>query len=199
MRRDRRRGLGPAPLILLLVFVAAVVVGAFKGPELIARATHPLNERPTIAQAAADERVDPYMIAAMINVESGFRSTVRSSAGAVGLMQILPSTAKAVAKRLGISGKMTETKLQDPETNIRVGTAYFAELLDRYHDRRLALAAYNAGLSNADRWAANWGDGSKPLSTLINFPETVNYVGEVLAQREVYRSLYPDAFPQAQR
>ena len=200
MRRDRRRGPGLAWLILLLVFAAAVVVGVLKGPELIARATHPLNEQPTIAQAAIDQSVDPYLIAAVINVESGFRASVRSSAGAVGLMQVLPSTAKQVARRMSIADKMTEDKLKDPQINIFVGTAYLADLLLRYHgNEKLALAAYNAGISNADRWALKWGDGSGPLSGRINFPETVNYVGEVLAQKAVYRSLYPTAFPEAQR
>jgi soluble lytic murein transglycosylase len=182
------------------VVAAAVAFAVLRGPGLYARATHPLYQQDTIAAAASAERVDPYLIAAMVNVESGFRTTVRSSAGAVGLMQVLPSTAGAVAHRLGIAGKMTETALQDPVTNIRVGTAYFGELLARYHDDpRLALAAYNGGISNADRWVAKWTPGMSDSQAvhLIDFPETVKYVGEVLAQAKVYRSLYPTSFAHA--
>ena len=163
---------------------------------------HPLDHGSTIAAAADADNVDPYLVAAVINVESGFRPTVRSSAGAVGLMQVLPSTAKSVARRLGIPGKMSDAALSDPVTNIRVGTAYLAELLARYHDdARLALAAYNAGISNADRWALEWnpGMGNSDVVKLIDFPETVDYVGEVLAQVDVYRSLYPNAFPVASK
>jgi soluble lytic murein transglycosylase len=156
---------------------------------------HPLYQQETIRAAASSEGVDPYLVAAVVNVESGFRATVRSSAGAVGLMQVKPSTAKAVARRIGVAGPMNEDALKDPVVNIRVGTAYLAELLARYHgNRQLALAAYNAGITNADGWAARWDQGSTALSSRIGFPETVNYVGEVLAQTEVYRSLYPGVF-----
>jgi len=198
--RDRRRGrIGLAPLILLLALAAGVAFGVLRGPDIIARATHPLYQQDTIASAADAEGIDPYLVAATVNVESGFRPSVRSSAGAIGLMQVLPSTAKAVAHRLGIDGKMTETALKDPVTNIRVGTAYLAELVARYQgDKRMALAAYNAGISNADRWAKRWHAGMDDSEAvrLIDFPETSHYVGEVLAQVKVYRSLYPDSFTQ---
>jgi soluble lytic murein transglycosylase len=175
-----------------------VAVGVARGPGWLARMQHPLEHADTIATAATADHVDPFLVAAVVNVESGFRPTVTSSAGAVGLMQVLPTTAKAVARHLGIPGKMNEEALKDPVVNIRVGTAYLAELLRRYHDdERLALAAYNAGISNADRWALGWspGMGNSDVVKLIDFPATVNYVGEVLAQADVYRSLYPDAFP----
>jgi soluble lytic murein transglycosylase len=134
-------------------------------------------------------------VAAVINVESGFRDGAVSPAGAVGLMQVLPSTAKAVARSIGLPGKMDTKALSDPVTNIRVGTAYLAELTARYHGSvDLALAAYNAGLTNADEWAAVWKPSETTLSATIDFPETAHYVDEVLAQAEVYRRLYPGVF-----
>lgn len=204
MARDRsRRRRSPLPALIVIVgLVALAWFGVVRGPEIVARFQHPLEQRDTIASAAAADHVDPYLVAAVINVESGFRPTARSTAGAIGLMQVLPTTAKAVARHLGIPGKMSESALQDPVTNIRVGTAYLAELLARYHDdERLALAAYNAGISNADRWVLGWnpGMGNSDVVKLIDFPETVNYVGEVLAQADVYRSLYPGAFPAARQ
>lgn len=203
MARDRSRRRSPLPALIIFVgIVALVAIGLARGPEWLARMQHPLDHTATIASVAAKERVDPYLVAAVINVESGFRPAALSSAGAVGLMQILPTTAKAVARRLRIQGTMDEAALQDPVTNIRVGTAYLAELLARYHDdERLALAAYNGGISNADRWALGWkrGMSNSEVVRLIDFPATVKYVGEVLAQADVYRSLYPAAFAAARK
>jgi soluble lytic murein transglycosylase len=196
--RDRsRRGRGPAFLLLFVVVAGVAALAAVRGPHWVERFQHPLTHQATIADAASSEHVDPYVVAAVINVESGFREGVVSSAGAVGLMQVKPSTAKAVARRLGIEGKMNEAALVVPETNIRVGTAYLAELVTRYGGSvDLALAAYNAGMSNADEWAVGWVPAESTLSATIDFPETAHYVDEVLAQAEVYRSLYPDAFPE---
>jgi soluble lytic murein transglycosylase len=113
-------------------------------------------------------------------------------------MQVKPSTAKAVAKRVGLSGKMDETALLEPVTNIRVGTAYLSELVARYGGSvELALAAYNAGITNADVWQARWKRSNGPLSAAIGFPETARYVQNVLTQDATYRSLYPDAFAPA--
>jgi soluble lytic murein transglycosylase len=199
MGRDPlRRRPGLAPLMIVAAVLGLAVFAVLRGPDLYARVTHPLTHQDEIAQAAASQGVDPYLVAAVINVESGFRDAVVSPAGAVGLMQVMPSTAQAVAARIGLHGKMSEAALSDPVTNIRVGTAYLAELLARYHDDgRLALAAYNAGISNADGWAKGWspGMGDSAAVRLIDFPETVDYVGEVLAQVRVYRALYPDVFP----
>jgi len=183
----------PVLVAVALLGLAALV---WRGPGWADRFQHPLTNVAAIAAASAEEGVDPYLVAAVINVESGYREGVVSPAGAVGLMQVLPSTAKAVARRLGIEGKMNTAALQKPENNIRVGTAYLAELIARYGGSiELALAAYNGGMSNADRWAATWKRGEGPLSDEIDFPETAHYVDEVLDQAATYRSLYPDAFP----
>jgi soluble lytic murein transglycosylase len=193
--RDRTRRPRRLSPVLVIVVVAVVAFLAFRAPGWWQRVDHPLNHQASIAQAAAFEGVDPYLVAAVINVESGFRETVVSSAGAVGLMQVKPSTARSVARRLGITGKMNATTLSAADTNIRIGTAYLAELIARYHGNAdLALAAYNAGITNADRWAAAW-DRTGSLSATVNFPETAHYVDEVLTQTADYRALYPDAFP----
>jgi soluble lytic murein transglycosylase len=172
----------------------------WRGPDLYQRFSHPLAHQQAIADAARESGLDPYVLAAVINAESGFRDDVVSNAGAVGLMQVMPSTADAVATRLGIGGKMDAAALSVPETNIRVGAAYLAELLGRYGDSLdLALAAYNAGITNADRWAAHWKRADGPLGAMVDFPETARYVEEVRAQVAAYRELYPDAFPVARK
>lgn len=182
----------PAIVVALL---AAVAVAAVYGPAWYQRVFHPLSYASAIARYAHAADVDPYLVAAVINVESSFRPDVVSSAGAVGLMQVVPSTAQPIARDAGIKGKMDVTALSDPDTNIRIGTLYLAELLARYGgDVKLALAAYNAGMGNADHWAAAWKRNHGALSDTIDFPETAHYVDEVEAQAATYRRLYPGVF-----
>lgn len=171
-----------------------VVLAAAYAPTAYQRMTHPLEQAQAIARYSHEAGVDPYLVAAVINVESGFRADVVSSAGAVGLMQLLPSTAKPVARSVDIKGKVDAAALSEPETNIRLGTLYLAELVARYDgDTALALAAYNAGMSNADIWAAEWKRDHGRLTDTIDFPETAHYVDEVETQAAVYRRLYPGA------
>lgn len=190
----RRAGFRLLPLALVVV-VAALAVTV--GPGLANRFSHPLDHTGVIAEASAANGLDPYLVAAVINSESGFRAGVVSDAGAVGLMQVKPSTAEAVAARIGLKPPMDVAALSVPETNIRVGTSYLAELVGRYGGNvDLALAAYNAGITNADRWAVSWRRAKGRLSDSIDFPETARYVEEVNAQAAAYRELYPDAFPE---
>jgi soluble lytic murein transglycosylase len=187
----------PVTLVVVLGLVALLAV---RGPEWYQRLYHPLRYEAVIAKQAKANHTDPYLIAALINAESGFREGVVSAAGAVGLMQVKPSTAVAVARGAGIPDKMTPAALSVPETNIRVGTKYFAYLVKRYDgDTELALAAYNAGLGNADRWAAEARRTGNQFTDSIAFPETARYVNNVLAQQELYRTLYPDAFSAASK
>jgi soluble lytic murein transglycosylase len=186
--------------LLLAVVLGAVAFAVLRGPDLYQRFSHPLDHAQAIADAAAANGVDPYVIAAVINTESGFRDGVVSSAGAVGLMQVMPTTAMAVAARIGLNQRIDAAALSDPGTNIRIGTAYLAELITRYDGSvDLALAAYNAGITNADEWAARWKRGKAPLSAVIDFPQTAHYVDEVDAQIDTYRRLYPDAFPKVRK
>jgi soluble lytic murein transglycosylase len=192
-RRSCLGGLFRAALVIALVAVVAFV--ALRGPDVYARIYHPLAYESVIAAQAKSDHVDPYLIAAVINAESGFRATVVSGAGAVGLMQVKPSTAAPVARNAGITDAMTVAALSVPATNIRVGTKYLAYLIKRYDgDVQLALAAYNAGLGNADTWAAEAKRLGRPFSDSIAFPETARYVSNVLAQQQAYRTLYPRAF-----
>ena len=108
----------------------------------------------------------------------------RSSAGAVGLMQLLPDTAKGIALRTG-GARFVVSDLRDPEINVRYGSWYLNHLRERYDgDTRLALAAYHAGQGNVDGWLEDGGG--------IAFPETKAYVDEVERVRRVYAQAYPD-------
>jgi soluble lytic murein transglycosylase len=130
---------------------------------------------------AANYDIDPTLLAAVIEQESKFRADAKSSAGAIGLMQLLPDTAKGIAIHTGGS-KFVLSDLYNPEINIRYGAWYLHHLMQRYGDERTALAAYNAGQQNVDRWRAE-GKG-------IEFPETRAYVDKVERLKGIYRRAY---------
>jgi soluble lytic murein transglycosylase len=118
----------------------------------------------------------------VIEQESKFEADAKSSAGAIGLMQLQPATAKGIAIRTGGS-KFVLRDLYDPELNVRYGAWYLHHLMQRYgDDERLALAAYNAGQRNVDEWRAE-GKG-------VQFPETRAYVDKVERLKGIYRRAY---------
>jgi soluble lytic murein transglycosylase len=117
----------------------------------------------------------------VIEQESKFNASARSSAGAVGLMQLQPATAQGIAKYTGGS-RFVLSDLDDPEINVRYGAWYLHHLMQKYDDERTALAAYNAGQDNVDRWrAAHEG---------IQFSETREYVARVERLKDIYRRAY---------
>jgi soluble lytic murein transglycosylase len=183
----------------VLVVVCALAVIAFlylRGPSFWQRYYYPVHWEREISEAASRHRVNPYLVAAVIDTESGWDADVRSGAGAVGLMQVLPSTAEELARR-GIVDRVAypPEKLSDPGVNIEYGTAYLRYLVERYHEIEIALAAYNAGLRNADQWAKRGGD----IRETIEFPETRYFVLKVARARDRYRALYPGVFDETGR
>jgi soluble lytic murein transglycosylase len=139
--------------------------------------------------------VDPYLATALIAQESTFQADVRSVANAWGLMQIVPATGRRYATRLGIKPFAT-ARLTEPETNIRIGMAYFSDLLEQFGDPAPALAAYNAGENRVSRWLAERpGVSQDEFIDDIPFPETQNYVKRVIGTAEDYRLLYRDLKP----
>ena len=171
-----------ATSLALLAFagVAAWVVEA--EPDWYLRARYPLAYEHIVSAHARNYDLDPALLAAVIYAESRFDADVESSAGAVGLMQLLPDTAKGIAVRTG-GAKFVVSDLRDPEINVRYGSWYLDHLRDHYDgDVRLALAAYHAGQGNVDEWLAQ-GSG-------IAFPETQDYVDEVERIRRVYARAY---------
>jgi soluble lytic murein transglycosylase len=183
-RRRRRRwlALGTGAVVLGLAVGILVASGAFN--KALEELTLPLKHEDVIRQQADEKGVDAALIAAVIYSESKF-SDATSSAGARGLMQITPEAAEFIARQ----SKATSFEfkdLSDPEINIRYGTFLLKELLERYDgDEAAALAAYNAGPGNADKWG-----GSGLNVSDIPFPETRAYVEEVLDKQKAYRKKY---------
>jgi soluble lytic murein transglycosylase len=187
MRRRRLFGVFAA----LLVGVVVAVLAA--GPQLkqgIQELTLPLQHEDIIRQQARAKNLDPALLAAMIYQESKF-SDRTSPAGAKGLMQILPSTAQFIARKSG--GTAFELRdLGTPQINISYGAWYLRYLIDRYGgNETLAVAAYNAGENNVDRWVKRAG-GEKSFDATrdIPFPETRHYVASVKDHRKLYREKY---------
>jgi soluble lytic murein transglycosylase len=147
----------------------------------------PLHHEATIRREASSNRIDPAWVAAEIRAESVFYPRARSSANAMGLMQILPGTGSGVAARIGQPWGGAES-LYDPDTNIILGTAYLRELLDKYGGQPYqVIAGYNAGPSPLSRWQSQR-PGMDPdfwIET-ISYKETRDYVARVLAFSVLY-------------
>ncbi len=190
---SRRSPLAGYRLVIVGV-VAGLAVVAFlflRGPDIWQRWYYQLDYRSEIADSAARHRVSPFLVAAVIETESDWDAGARSSAGAVGLMQVLPSTAEELARRgLVDAEKFAPDALDDPATGIEYGSAYLRYLVERYHEIEVALAAYNAGPGNADQWSAKGGD----IREQIEFPATKHFVLKVSRGKDRYEALYPDAF-----
>ncbi len=169
--------------------MAAVVfaaLGAFAylqhtEPPWYARLWYPLRYSTNVRVYASQDHLDAALLAAVIESESKFNANARSSAGAVGLMQLTPTTAKGIAQYTGGS-RFRLSDLTNPDINIRYGAWYLGHLMNKYGDERLALAAYNAGQDNVDRW--------RQQHVGIQFGETRDYVSKVERLKKIYRKAY---------
>ena len=184
-----RRALGKVAALVLAAALVAVVVSEVD--RNVRRLGLPLSEPSVIRQQAAAKHLDPALIAAVIYAESKFDPRP-SSAGAQGLMQILPATAYFIAHLSGGS-RFTASDLSTPSINVAYGSFYLRYLLDHYRGNEvLALAAYNGGLANVDGWVARADAAGRTLTLAeIPFDETRAYVRRVLAAQREYRTIYP--------
>jgi soluble lytic murein transglycosylase len=170
-------------LVLLAAAGAGVAYVQETQPPWYERLRYPLSYEQIVRGHARNYDLDPALLAAVIYRESKFDAGAHSSSGAIGLMQLLPETAKGIALHTGGS-RFVISDLYNPEINVRYGAFYLRRLLTKYGDMKLALAAYNAGQANVDSWRAE-GKG-------IVFPETREYVDSVLETRDIYADAYAD-------
>jgi soluble lytic murein transglycosylase len=171
--------------MIVLAGGVLLAVGLAQGakPAWWERLWYPLRYEQIVRGHARNYSLDPALVAAVIYQESKFKADARSSSGAIGLMQLLPDTAKGIAVHTGGSAFRVDD-LFDPEINVRYGAWYLRHLLQKYGDERTALAAYNAGQDNVDRWLRS-GLG-------IQFAETRAYVKRVEELKKIYRDAYGD-------
>jgi soluble lytic murein transglycosylase len=184
-RRAGVRWRSAALLLAAMAVIVVVVAPLFQ--KAIRELTLPLQHADIIRQQAAEKHLDPALVAAVIYAETKFNART-SSTGALGLMQIEPGTAKFLARRSGAT-TFTIGDLGTPQVNIAYGSYYLRYLIDHFGGNvSLALAAYNAGQTNVDRWAAST-RGPLEVSE-IPFPETRAYVSRVLWAQGQYRHTY---------
>ena len=150
----------------------------------------PLEYSEEIVRSALEAKVSPFLIASIIRVESNFQKDAVSPKGAKGLMQLMPSTAEYVAGLKGV--EYDEQSLTDPAFNVALGTYYYKLLLD-YWGKVAALASYNAGRGNVERWIneGTW-DGTWENRADIPYPETRQFLSKVITLEKWYASSYKD-------
>ncbi|MBO8138276.1 MAG: lytic transglycosylase domain-containing protein [Desulfotomaculum sp.] len=183
-----RSNLSRSILFLLLIFILLFRV------DDIGRKFYPFPYRETITHYAEANGIDPFFLAALIKTESSFDPKAKSPAGAIGLLQIMPETGYWIAEQMKIPD-FNPGKLYHPETSIRMGAWYLANLKQEFKgDQALVLAAYNAGRGNVKRWLEHqhWTGETKTIDQ-IPFPETRNYIRKVMFNYKVYKFLYNKA------
>lgn len=177
-------------ILLTLIFLILFVI---KASNMILKQIYSLKYANYVEKYAKENNLDVMLVYAIIKVESNFEPNITSTSGAMGLMQIMENTAYEIAEKKGIE-LLTKEVIYQPEINIMLGTAYFAQLLKTYDGNiNLSLAAYNAGIGNVNKWIEKGiiqADGSDIEN--IPFNETNNYVRKILRDDRIYRKLYEE-------
>ncbi|ERI08624.1 transglycosylase SLT domain protein [Aneurinibacillus aneurinilyticus ATCC 12856] len=175
-------------LCLLVVFLLLDAPATWK-------AMYPIYYKEEIRKSSKQYNVDPYLIMAIIQIESKFDKHRISKKGAIGLMQMMPTTAEWAIQKTKISPMATEY-LDEPDTNILLGTWYISFLHEMFNDNPYAvIAAYNAGPGNVKKWMqqGTW-DGTEEHLSRIPFGETRHYVQRALYYKHRYEKIYADEF-----
>jgi soluble lytic murein transglycosylase len=172
--------------VLTVAGLAAALLASFallqtSKPGWWERLWYPLSYQQIVRGHARNYSLDPALLAAVIYQESKFKADARSKSGAIGLMQLLPDTAKGIALHTG-GTQFHVSDLYDPELNVRYGAWYLRHLIQKYGDEETALAAYNAGQDNVDRW--------RRAGRGIQFSETRSYVDRVEELKGIYGRAY---------
>jgi len=178
-------------IIVTVVLTIIILFGVIKVQDIILKQIYKTEYSEYVYKYSEKNGLDPFLTFAIIKAESNFNKNVESISGAIGLMQLMESTAQEAGDKIGEEVSVKEA-LYNPERNIMIGTSYFAELIDRYEDNYLlALAAYNAGIGNVDSWIEE-GIIKKDGSDIENIPykETNNYVRKIVRDYKIYQQLY---------
>jgi soluble lytic murein transglycosylase len=196
-RAGRRRLLRLAVLLVVVlgIVIAGVWIAAARAvvPGVSAK-LYPIHYRESIGSVAERYGLDPYLVAAVVQTESGYDPKAVSPVGAVGLMQLMPDTAAWITG-LGIWQGDDDPELTDAGDNLELGACYLAFLVESFGGQtRVALAAYNAGQGTVAEWVAAVGDPKSFGLEDIQFPETREFVERVEYYWELYARVHPDAF-----
>lgn len=178
-------------IFIILLAVIFVLFKLVRVQDIVLKNIYPITYQEYVEKYAEQNEIDKYMVYAIIKVESNFKPEVKSQSKAIGLMQLLEETAIEMSNSIE-NQTVTEEELYEPETNIKLGTSYYAYLLKHYKGNNiLALTAYNAGMGNVDTWIKTGviqSDGSDIEN--IPYKETNNYVRKILRDYQIYLRLY---------
>lgn len=174
-------------ITILVLLICAILLLTFL-PQSILRIVYPRKYEDLIFRYAKQYSVPEEIVFAVIKTESNFDPDAVSSAGAVGLMQIMPSTFLWLTEMKGES--LSPSMLTDPETNIRYGVFFLHYLYEYYGDYQTAFAAYNAGMGNVSNWLVSEQYSENGKLVRIPFAETSNYVRLVSERTRLYKKLY---------
>ena len=181
-------------ILISIVSFLIIINALFLGAVYYGGVNYPVNYLEEIQKYSNEYGVDPKVVLAIMRVESNFKSDATSKVNAKGLMQILPDTAKHVAKLLNIDANSID--LNDTETNIKIGTYYIKYLMQNFSNMDTVYAAYNGGIGNVNTWLKDSKYSSDGVS-LYNIPssETKHYVNKVNKALKAYEILYGKEFP----
>ena len=173
-------------IIFIIIIIFTCLFNILDIENILLKSQYPIKYEEYINKYSKEYGVDKCLILAMIKNESNFKNKIISKSNAKGLMQLLDSTANELAYEIGIE----EFDLFDEETNIRLGTYYISILLKYYNNTYLALAAYNAGIGNVNKWIEEDiinKDGSNIEN--VPFKETENYIRKNIRDYNIYKNL----------
>lgn len=178
-------------LIVVLLIILIILFGILKIQNFILKKIYKTNYSEYVYKYSEENDIDPLLTFAIIKAESNFNRNIKSKSGAIGLMQLMESTAIEQAEEVNEKIVVTES-LYNPQVNIKIGTKYYSKLIKKYNNNMLlALAAYNAGIGNVDNWIGQGiikEDGSDIEN--IPFKETNNYVRKIIRDYKIYQNLY---------
>ena len=180
-------------VLLLLVVLSLAGWRLWRSDAVQMRFVYMWPYQNEIVTSAQRNKIDPFLVAAVIKNESEFRPGAVSPVGAVGMMQIMPETGEWIAGQMGLADYSVDS-LYNPGINIRMGCWYLSELKFEFRDNLLLMMmAYNAGRGNTHGWMnANGWDYTFGEIRKIPYPESRNYVASVLHDRDEYYRLYKD-------
>lgn len=186
------KGLKKLKYLLLLIITAAMVVGIYNHKDEILKIFYPIKYAEHVYKYSLQYDIDPYLVFSVIRVESGFNVNAHSRSGAKGLMQITDKTGEWAAKQAKLTDYRPE-RLYEPEYNIKLGCWYLNNLITQFGDVSLALAAYNGGSGNVEKWLKNkeYSSTGEKLEK-IPFGETERYLTKIKKDYSIYKSLYKD-------
>ncbi|GLI05160.1 lytic transglycosylase [Paenibacillus tyrfis] len=173
--------------LLLLTFI----IFLFLSSTYVGRMLYPIRYEQEIRQNAEKYDLDPFLVAAVIRVESNYLTETESKKGAYGMMQLMPDTANWIIDKARFSEEF-KTRLNDPAVSIELGSWYLNWLNKQFNGNRIAvLAGYNAGHGKVNRWLQeNEWDGTLQNADRIPYGETRHYIQRVMYYYNKYVKLY---------